>query len=226
MTSYYDTATSDTWQYWSTTGASSDAATNSSAWTTWTDLGTGAMTVSGGHAWRIWTTGTEPLHVIDGTFTQDSEWSIWATDDGVQIRSHSQEEAQEINHREEAARREANERYEKLQESKKRAEDRAKELLLDLIGEEELKVYERTGRVMVKGRKHDYIVSRDGSFVKRIEKDKIVDLCIHLAKSCPETDNVIALKLLAEADEEALNEIANNHGSRDRPQELPECACG
>ena len=48
---------------------------------------------------------------------------------------------------------------------------------MDLIGEEQLEIYNETGRLLVHGHKYDYILQKDG-FVKRVEKDKVVDLCI------------------------------------------------
>ena len=98
--------------------------------------------------------------------------------------------------------------------------------MLDLIGEEDLKTYEKTGRLFVKGRRYDYIVQKTG-FIKRIEKDKITDLCVHLdnPNRFPQTDNVVAMKLAIEADEDAILKLANNHGSKKRPKQLPEAAC-
>jgi len=117
-------------------------------------------------------------------------------------------------------------REKKLAEEREDAEKRAKELLLDLIGEEELKIYEETGRILVKGREYDYILYSTGT-VRRLEKDKMSDLCIHLVEKekYPMTDNLIALKLLAEANEKEFNRLANVHRINDRPEELPKMAC-
>ena len=114
--------------------------------------------------------------------------------------------------------------YDKLKAQKAEAEGKAKELLLDIIGETELAVYEETGRVFVKGRKHDYIVQKDG-FVQQIQKGKIQDLCAHINKTkYPLTDNVVAMKMLIEADEDKFLQIANRHGNRSY-DELPKAAC-
>ena len=55
----------------------------------------------------------------------------------------------------------------------------------------------------------------------------MVDLCIHLAERSkyPAADNVVALKMLAEADERAFNGLANEHGVVERPRVLPRAAC-
>ncbi len=125
---------------------------------------------------------------------------------------------------EELVRREA--KATKLKEEKLLAETRAKELLLDLIGEEELKVYSETGRLFVKGKKFDYILQKTG-FIQRIEKNKIVDMCVHLDNrfKFPETDNVVAMKLAIEEDEKGILKLANDHGSVKRPAELRKAAC-
>jgi len=114
--------------------------------------------------------------------------------------------------------------FDKLQAQKAEAEGKAKDLLLDIIGETELAVYEETGRVFVKGRKHDYIVQKEG-FVQQIQKGKIQDLCAHINKSkYPLTDNVVAMKMLIESDEDKFLQIANRHSSRSY-DELPKAAC-
>lgn len=111
-----------------------------------------------------------------------------------------------------------------------KAEIKAQELLLDLIGADELAIYKKTGRLFVKGQRFDYIIRRDRMIggLQRIEKDKISDLCVHLDRrksDCPKTDNVIALKLAIEADENRVLRLANNHGHRDRLNQLPLAAC-
>ena len=118
-------------------------------------------------------------------------------------------------------------RLDALQAERDKAEATACDLLLDLIGEEQFAVYKETGRLLVKGREVDYLITREGGFVKRIEKDKVVDLCIHLAEQSvmPRTDSVIALKLFAEADEYAFNKKANRHGFVDRDRfQIPKAA--
>ena len=123
------------------------------------------------------------------------------------------------------AERERQNKISKLELKRKQAEVKAKELLMDIIGEKELEVYEKTGRVLVKGRENDYII-RKGGIVQKVMKDKVQDICIHLRDryALPETDNVISLMLLAKADEEELDQIGNKHRLQPRPEEFPECA--
>lgn len=110
---------------------------------------------------------------------------------------------------------------EEEKQEKDKAELVAQELLLDLIGEDELKRYKETGRLFVKGNKFDYVL-RKGGGVHRIHKDKVVDfvkkkeasgktICVH-PKRCseyPPTDNVITLKMWIENNEKEFLEIGN-----------------
>jgi len=108
------------------------------------------------------------------------------------------------------------------------AEIKAQDLLKDFIGEEELKVYNETGRLYVKGEKGEYIVRR-GSTIQKIEGNKVIDFCVHLKNRgyFPPTDNVIALKFLLEEDENKVLKLANKRGSTsfDSIEELPLAAC-
>lgn len=116
-------------------------------------------------------------------------------------------------------------RWQEVAAARANADERAKALLMDLIGPEQLARFERTGRLWVRGKKHDYIIPKEG-FIKRVEKEKIIDMCVHLENKTkfPAVDNVVAMKLALETDEETVLEKANEHHSRDR-HELPECAC-
>jgi len=104
-------------------------------------------------------------------------------------------------------------RIQEEKERKERAELTALQLLEDLIDEQSLRVYKETGKLVVKGKRYDYVLNK-GSGVYKIEKDKIVDLCIHLRNRTkyPETDNIISLKLLIEGNESRFLRTANNHG--------------
>lgn len=106
------------------------------------------------------------------------------------------------------------------------AEETAQVLLGELIGEEELAVYKETGRVLVKGKSHDYMLHVGGK-VQRIEKNKITDLCVHVSQRpmIPDTDNVIGLALHIQADEKDFNKVANLVTVHPR-NELPRAANG
>jgi hypothetical protein len=113
-----------------------------------------------------------------------------------------------------------------LNDEKKReaeeAESVAKELLLQLIGDEQFERYKKTGRIFVKGKgRYDYVVSKDAG-IYRIEKNKVIDfvkqkkakgkhICIHLREryKYPPTDNVIAMKMMIEAEERRFLKTGN-----------------
>lgn len=104
-------------------------------------------------------------------------------------------------------------------------EKKANELMSMLIGEKEHKVYEKTGRVFVKGKNGLYMVKRGGG-VSKIEGNKIIDFCVHLEHkyNCPPTDHAIALKMLLEDDDTNVIRIANRRMIRE-VRELPLAAC-
>jgi len=108
------------------------------------------------------------------------------------------------------------------------AEIKAQDLLKDFIGENELKIYNETGRLYVKGEKGEYIV-RKGGTIQKIEGKNVIDFCVHLKdrSKYPPTDNVIALKLLLEEEESNVLKLANRRGSSsfDSIDELPLAAC-
>jgi hypothetical protein len=109
---------------------------------------------------------------------------------------------------------------------KAHAEEKANVLLAELIGNKEHEIYLRTGRLFVSGEHNDYIMYREGD-MKRIEKDKIVDMCVHLKNKhmFPKTDNVIALMLSLQHNEKHVLKIANDMRSRELPEVLPLAAC-
>ena len=140
---------------------------------------------------------------------------------------HYQAPAETKEEKAERLKKEAEERAKQQAKDKARqkAEEKAVKLLESLIGDE-IEVYKKTGRIFVKGKKGTYIV-RKGRFVQKIEDDKIIDLCVHIKSSykCPKTDNVIALKMLLENDEDHVLKLANRIGSESLPDQLPLAAC-
>ena len=171
--------------------------------------------------WNEWSS-TASTICSSGSCNNTAIWSSWNVDYSTTTTSSINTYSIWVN---EAS---INESNKSSFDHENKAEERAKELLLDLIGKEQLEIYEKTGRILVKGNKYDYIIRKTG-FVKRIEKDKVTDLCIHLEDkyNYPETDNVIALKTFLEADEEAFNEMANEHGIIPIEEwKMPMCAEG
>ena len=212
----------------------SSTCSGEAVWSSWHSSaygnGTSSSAVTNG-AWESWHPGTSTASsnatysVSPDIFYTDGVWISWYTDETVGTNVCVRESQQtEVAVPEPAIPRLS---YEKLEKKRAKAEEKAKELLLDLIGEEELKVYNETGRLLAKGNKYDYLLEREG-VVRRIEKDKVVDLCVHLVTKhrYPMTDNVIALKMLVEDDEETFNKKANFIREYKKPFDLPKCACG
>jgi len=209
----------------------SSSTTDGGTWSSW--VGTDTATTATGSTSGTWYTWIRcDSTATSGTSTGDTTWVRWTTAAEIHDRNYGEGsiDRQEEQRRYRAgAAQEALERRERAatqQKEKEKAEIRAKDLLLDLIGEKELAVYNETGRLFVKGKKFDYIIQKSG-FIKKISKEKITDLCVHLNNrySFPETDNVIAMKLAIESDESGLLKLANDHGSVARPRELLKAAC-
>lgn len=112
---------------------------------------------------------------------------------------------------------------EEREQEREQAELTAQELLLDIVGKEELQRYKDTDRLFVKGKQFDYVL-RKGKGVHKIEKNSVVDfvekkqakgrfICVHPKQSFdyPDTDNIITLKLWIENNEEAFLRIGNQH---------------
>lgn len=109
---------------------------------------------------------------------------------------------------------------------KVQSEEKANILLAELIGNRDHEIYLKTGRLFVKGKLNDYLMHKDG-LMQRIEKDKIVDMCVHLKNpnKFPKTDNVIAMMLSFQHDEANVLEMANDMRKRKLPETLPLAAC-
>lgn len=106
-------------------------------------------------------------------------------------------------------------------ERKEAAEEVAQILLGELIGEEQLEIYQETGRIFVNGKRDSYLLTKSGG-VQRVERGKIVDLCVHVQEKIllPPADNVIGLAMHIKADEKDFNKVANASNPKPRPKQL------
>jgi len=107
----------------------------------------------------------------------ENTWQEWVQESREQIRAR--EAQQRINRT-----------WDKMEKSE--AEQTAEVLLGELIGEDQLEVYHKTGRVIVKGKKQDYLL-RKGFIPRILKKNSVQDICIHLRDRhlVPKTDQVI-----------------------------------
>ncbi|HUT43846.1 MAG TPA: hypothetical protein VMW95_05875 [Desulfobacterales bacterium] len=185
-----------TWTYWGTTCSGTSASTTDCTWDTWTTSGTSATTTD---TWTNWDDAYTPYSVYTYTPIKRDRLLI-----------HYERMQQKINlaWRQIIA--------DRLKEDRAEAETTAKALLLDLVSQKEFDLYEKTGRLLVKGRKQSYIVKKHGGVDIVLNNDKIKDLCVHLnsASKYPETDNVIAMKLHIEQAEEEFLKTANHYSPR------------
>lgn len=196
---------------------------NSSAWGFWTNTTTDTGT-SYEDTYSCW--------VDSSTSTASTTvWAHWVIEDKsyVSIQDYGSpiEESKEVllERQREERRQRRKERIRHREEAK--ADKKALELLKDTLGEEQMEVFNRTKRVLVKGKKNDWLIRMHeygNVSVKKVEKDKIVDLCVHFKDSfLPMADKVSGFALLAKYNEEKLEQEANRMGS-EPIEELPECA--
>lgn len=233
-TAYYTGNGDNTYRYWITahTGETSSS-TTAAVWNNWANSSTDTYTVTstgyGNNAWYTWVSDTTDKEVDNRENYIYSRWAeqpvleesrIIKTYPEITInpvapppyQTSEQVRAEKVQRVIDRAWRDY-----LIEEDRKRKETvemTAQKLLLDLIGEEELKQYQETDRLIVHGRKFDYVIRKSGG-VYRVEKGKIVDLCIHLKNrfAYPVSDNVIGLKLMIEASEYRFNRLANDHGT-------------
>ena len=225
----------DTWSYWVTDTSyitASSTTTTSDIWTGW-NASTASSTTTATSATTIWYTWNTQEVIQPAAERQRPVSYYQETRQQCKERLARERARERDNRRQQAAIRrqeaEQEKRYAELEKKKQAAEAKAKQLLLDLIGSEQLKVYEETGRLFVRGNQHDYILQK-GGLVTQVGKDRVIDMCVHLAErySYPETDNVVGLKLMLEGEDEGkVLKMANyhQHSSRDRKEELPLAAC-
>jgi len=205
--SYYST-TDTTWANWC-----GDSGTTTATDTTWNHWCDGTADTTNSYIWINWCT--------EGPVVQSSGSGNTITLTASSPRIPTEEERRQTRMRERAERRLRMNRSRMLTRQRIVAENKALQLLEDLIGPEQRKVYEETGRLFVKGQKYDWLL-RAGGIPMRIERDRVMDLCIHLPNrhSLPETDNIIALKCLVEADEELFRRTGNARSFRNRNEKI------
>jgi len=202
----------DTWYHWGSSVDTTGTA-DETCWTTWVDgVITDVQVTPGGYVYE-----SNNVHESNNV----AEPSNWKKDF---LNRHYRNMQMKINMEWNAM------KAQWLKEKKEAAESKAKELLLDLISQKEFDMYEKTGKLLVKGRKYDYIVHKKGGVTTLSKPSKFrherqaEGLCVHLNSKdnnrCPATDNVIAMKLNIEHEESKFLKTANHHGKRSmNPQE-------
>jgi hypothetical protein len=213
-----------TWTCWNTSDTStcSSYGTSDDAWVSWTTTsGTTASSETNNEVWYYWTSDSTTdctVRIVDSA----GAWDKWNSDTyRVTYGDYSTpvvDQRRERVKRKRAQRRaERGTRKFKAREAMrlieiKKAEEKAQELLLDLIGPVDMAIYKRTGRVFVKGREFDWLLQTEGNRcrLQKVTKDKIHDLCIHMSDyKMPKTDQVVGFLLNAKFNEKHLDKTAN-----------------
>ena len=239
------------WQYWnSASGTSTNYTTytndtiTGAVWSHWNNPSTTCTASSTSYddnqtgTWYYWMNGTPNSNGSAG----EEAWIRWTTTK-VEVAIEPRQIVPKLSKQERRRIKAKNARDRAvLQKAKKRAlrrkgreamaEVTAQELLGELIGDEQLKVYRETGRLLVKGRNFDYLIQKGGK-TKRLKKNKVIDLCVHInnpyddnnrVQMLPQTDRVIGLALAAKLDESKFNETANIVQTVKRNDPLPKAA--
>jgi hypothetical protein len=171
-----------------------------------TDFTPGEPVVVNGEDWTNWNSGT--YRVIEGDF------STPYVDKRRERVKYRREECRRTRQLRKMRAREAMHQLEL-----RKAEEKAQELLLDLIGPAQMEVYKQTGRVFVKGTKFDWLMQTEGSRCRltKLKKDQVHDICIHIDNDkIPKTDQVIGYLLHAKHNENHLDKTGNLINTYDR----------
>lgn len=221
MTYYSPTsATTSTWGCWNYDN-STTATTTYTVWTSWnTSSGTTAITSS--DTWYSWN-GNGVSRQVVYEVPSSGEYAGLTKVERRTLKRRKRRQELTRKRRQLKRDRKAKAKYEFAKRERERAEKKAQELLEDLLGHDQMEIYRRTGRILVHGKKFDWLLSKDGK-IKKIEQGKLVDLCVGVTEhSIPESDKVVTFLLHAKISDEYLNEEANR--MRSYPiDEIPEAA--
>ena len=238
-----------TWNAGNNGYATSYTATSNAAWEGWNNDTSGSLYTNSaeGPTWAYWNSTTYTV-TSDATnaSTYDLEWFAWNVREAQREMKQMYKQVvfecdengllKKTKHRRQKRyeavkrRREEKQRRKRLvrvaMEARRReeAEKKAAQLLIDVLGLEQYEVYKRTGRILIHGNKHDWIVHQSG-MVQRFEKHKVIDLCVSLAERWryPKDDNIVAMALTAKLNEDELISKANKIRER-KKEKLDECA--
>lgn len=161
--------------------------------------------------WPEWNTAYQPVTYI----TNQATWENWVVvcNDGYSTRTQPRQLTEEERAEREARVAEGRRLQAEAAAAAKAASERALTLLLSALDEEQAAEYTEHQRFHVTatsgrrycikhGRQHNvFLVDADGRAVR--------EYCGHVGESVPNEDNILAQKLLLEADEEAFIRVAN-----------------
>ena len=203
---YYDSSATTAISNWT-------AAVSTHIWTLWQDMGTQTSTTDS----SVWWTNAASTAVWSNWTSSDTSFSI--TQPVPTFRQMTLEERQEQLRRQERAaarRRQEEVRWQAEVVAREKAAlaaaERAKALLVQCLNPEQRMDLEESGSFYVTTKNGNRYLIRRGwaGNVFKIEKHMRTEaLCIHPREQVPEYDNMLAQKLLLEADEKAFRQTAN-----------------
>jgi hypothetical protein len=202
------------WDNWtSSTFTTSSAST--SIYSDWCQQGT--CDSSTGRIWVSWTQGTQ------GTTTTGADtWYYWNPQQQQEYQQHQPypyvETKEERRKREEAAKKRQDEeriRMEEVAKQQKAAEEKALQLLLENLEENQAEIFKQTGAIPVvakSGRRYSIRKGTSGNVDELVDQSDVkkARLCFHPSDySIPVYDVMLAQKLMLEICEEDARRIAN-----------------
>jgi hypothetical protein len=220
-----------TWNSWTDSTSNSTCTTTSTddSWYYWTYADGTSVSSDTTDSWKYWSSGTIGVDRFVGA---DQTWVTWVSSDTVvytmpmpntknhkermkERRKLKRKNAVQARRTKKANRKNMYKRY--LEEHKEReAIRKAKELLFDLLEESQRELYERTGRILVKGNKFDWLIRRQHRHssaisVTRIDKDKVIDMCVYFreGRDLPTDDRMIGYILNAKLSEDDFIKTCN-----------------
>ncbi len=212
MASYY--TTTSTWNSWND-GTTASAASNG-VWYTWTNTTTGATTPTS-DVWYTWQ--DQPTSMIAGT-CDGTTWNGWVQGNVI-IQQQRELTKEEIRHLEEQRLEQqrlaevARQQAEEEAKQRKLAEEKALQLLLENLEENQAEIFKKTGAIPVVARSGRRYSIRKGTSGNVDELDgqtakAKARLCFHpVDYSIPVYDVMLAQKLMLETSEEEARKIAN-----------------
>jgi hypothetical protein len=185
-------------------------------WTIWVvgDSGTSAttntITTTSNHIWTAWNSAsTASTMTITSNGTDATTWTVWNEVVSAPARRISAEERRRWRAREQEQRR----RHEEEQRERKEAEAKAETLLLKALTPEQREDYRRRKCFHLHTGGKRYRIERGWQGNVKLVDDaerQLASYCIHPRDHrIPVADNLLAQKLLLEADEQEFRRIAN-----------------
>jgi hypothetical protein len=203
----------DTYYYWTNQDYSTcTSSSTNSTWLTWTTPSY-STTASTDATWYTWT--TTPEYTTDNVtwhkWTQPVEVQETLTEEEIQKRAAEQERMRLDNERRMA---EYDAQRKLLEEKRKAADEKALQLLLDNLDDNQAEIYKRTGAIPVTGQSGKRYRIRKGTCRNVEEVDckgcVIRHLCFHPKDSqIPVYDSMLTQKLMLELCEDMVGRVAN-----------------